>query len=59
MVHVSQEYKNMDITKKRISLILELMAIFLSFQMTFSLLTAAVPGLSWRAHQALILHPIP
>ena len=34
--------KNMDMVKKRISLILELMATFLSFQMTFSLVTAAL-----------------
>ena len=32
----------MDMTKERISLILELMAMFLLFQMTFSLVTAAV-----------------
>ena len=42
MVHVSHAYKNMDIARECISLILELMAIFLSFQMTFSLATAAV-----------------
>ena len=42
MVHVSHAYKNMDMAWERISLILELMAMFLSFQMTFSLVTAAV-----------------
>ena len=42
MVHVSRAYKNMDMARKRISLILKLMAMFLSFQMTFSLVTAAV-----------------
>ena len=42
MVHVSHAYKNMDMARERISLILELMAMFLSFQMTFSLVTAAV-----------------
>ena len=42
MVHVSHAYKNMDMAKERISLTLELMAMFLSFQMTFSLVTAAV-----------------
>ena len=42
MVHVSYAYKNMDMARERISLILELMAMFLSFQMTFSLVTAAV-----------------
>ena len=42
MVHVSHAYKNMDRARERISLILELMAMFLSFQMTFSLVTAAV-----------------
>ena len=41
-VHVSHAYKNMDMARERISLILELMAMFLSFQMTFSLVTAAV-----------------
>ena len=42
MVHVSHAYKNMDMARERISLILELMAMFLSFQMTFSLVTVAV-----------------
>ena len=42
MVHVSHAYKNMDMARERISLILELMAMFLSFQMTFSLVTAVV-----------------
>ena len=42
MVHVSHAYKNMDMARERISLIFELMAMFLSFQMTFSLVTAAV-----------------
>ena len=42
MVHVSHAYKNMDMAGERISLILELMAMFLSFQMTFSLVSAAV-----------------
>ena len=42
MVHVSQEYKNMDMARECISLTLELMAMFLSFQITFSLVTAAV-----------------
>ena len=34
--------KNMDMARERISLTLELMSMFLSFQMTFSLVTAAV-----------------
>ena len=42
MVYVSHAYKNMDMARERISLILELMVMFLSFQMTFSLVTAAV-----------------
>ena len=42
MVHVSHAYKHMDVTRERISLILEPMAMFLLFQMTFSLVTAAV-----------------
>ena len=42
MVHVSHAYQKMDMARERISLILELMAMFLSFQMTFSLVTAAV-----------------
>ena len=42
MVHVSHAYKNMGMARERISLILELMAMFLSVQMTFSLVTAAV-----------------
>ena len=42
MVHVSHSYKNMDMARERISLILELMVMFLSCQMTFSLVTTAV-----------------
>ena len=42
MVHASNAYENMDMARERISLILELMAMFLLFQMTFSLVTAAV-----------------
>ena len=42
MVHVLHAYKNVDMTRERISLALELMAMFLSFQMTLSLVTAAV-----------------
>ena len=34
--------KNMDMARERISLILELMVMFLSLEMTFSLVTAAV-----------------
>ena len=41
-IHVLHAYKNMDVAKERISLTLELMVMFLSFQMTFSLVTAAV-----------------
>ena len=40
IVHFSHAHKNMDIAREHISLILELMAMFLSFQMTFSLVTA-------------------
>ena len=42
IVRVSHAYRNMDMARERISLILELMAMLLSFQMTFSLVTAAV-----------------
>ena len=35
-VHVSHAYKNMDMARERISLVLELMAMFLSFQMTLA-----------------------
>ena len=38
----SQAYRNMDMTRERISLIFELSAIFLSFQMVLSLASAAV-----------------
>ena len=41
-VHVSHAYKNRDMTRERISLTLETMAMFLSCQMTFNLVTAAV-----------------
>lgn len=48
----------MDMTRKRISLILELMAIFLSFQITFSLVTAAmVFGLSWSLDPSSLAYP--
>ena len=42
VAHVSHAYKNMGMSRERISLILELMVIFLSFQMTFSLVTVDV-----------------
>ena len=42
LVHVSHAKRKMDMAREGISLILELMAMFLSFQMTFSLVTAAV-----------------
>ena len=42
VVHVIHAYKNMDMTKERISVILELMAMFLLSQITFSLVTAVV-----------------
>ena len=42
MVYVSHAYKNMNMTRERIGLVLELMAMFLSFQMTISLVTVAV-----------------
>ena len=42
MIHVSYAYKNKDMAVERISLTVELMAMFLSFQMTFSWVTAAV-----------------
>ena len=41
-VQDSQAYRNMDMTRERISLIFELSAIFLSFQMVLSLASAAV-----------------
>ena len=41
-VHDSQVYRKMDVTRERISLILELREILLSFQTGFSLVNAAV-----------------
>ena len=41
-VHDSQAYRKMDLTKERISCILELRAILLSFQTGFNLVHAAV-----------------
>ena len=38
----SQAYRNMDMSREHISLIIELSAIFLSFQMVLSLASAAV-----------------
>ena len=42
MIHVSHAHKTMDMARERISLISELMAMFLSFQITFNLVAAAV-----------------
>ena len=42
MAHASHAYKNMDIAREHINLIMDMMAMFLSFQMTFSLVIAAV-----------------
>ena len=42
MIHTSHAYKNMEMTREHISLILELIAMLLSFQMNFTLVTAAV-----------------
>ena len=53
LVHVSHANKNMDMTRERICLILELMTMLLSFQMICSLVTALWPGLSWRVLRAL------
>ena len=41
-VNVSHAYKNMDLARERISLILEPKEMFLSFQTTFSLVIAAI-----------------
>ena len=41
-VHGSQAYRKMDVTRKRISRILELKEILLSIQTGFSLVNAAV-----------------
>ena len=41
-VQDSQACRNMDMTRERISLIFELSAIFLSFQMVLSFVSAAV-----------------
>ena len=41
-VQDSQAYRNMDMTRERISLVFELSAIFLSFQMVLSFASAAV-----------------
>ena len=41
-VHDSQAYRNMDVTKERISHILELREIPLPFQTSFNLVNAAV-----------------
>ena len=42
MVHVSHAYQSMNMARERISLILELIVMFLLFQITFSLVTAAM-----------------
>ena len=41
-VHDSQAYRKMDVTRERISCIMELREILLSFQTGFSLVNAAV-----------------
>ena len=42
MVHDSQAYRNMDVTREHISRILELRKILLTFQSLFSLVNAAL-----------------
>ena len=42
MVHDSQAYRKVDVTRERISFILELREILLSFQTGFNLVNAAV-----------------
>ena len=42
MVHVSQAYRKIEMTKDRISLILELSAMFLSFHMVLSFVNAPI-----------------
>ena len=57
MVHDSQAYRKMDVTREHISRILELKEIPLSFQTGFSLVSAAVVSailesiLAWNPHQ--------
>ena len=58
MVHISHAYKNMDMARERISLTLELMVMFLSFQMILVWLLQLWSGLSWRVLQTWIPHPI-
>ena len=48
-VHDSQAYRKMDVTRERISRVLELREILLSIQIGFSLVIAAVACASWIA----------
>ena len=54
-VHDSQTYKKMDVTRERISRILELREILLSFQTGFSLVSAAVVCAILESISGLIL----
>ena len=51
-VHDSQAYRKMDVTRERISRILELREILLSIQTGFSLSMLLLSVLSWRVSQA-------
>ena len=61
-VHDSQAYRKMDVTKERISRILELREILLSFQNGFSLVNVAVvcailESISGLEHSSVLTEP--
>ena len=54
-VHESQTYRKMDVTRERISHILELREILLSFQTGFNLVNAVVVGAILESISSLLI----
>ena len=57
-VNDSQKYRKMDVTRERISRILELRNILLSFQAGYNLSMLLLSVLSWRESQAWNPHQL-
>ena len=57
-VHDSQAYRKMDVTRERISHILELREIFLPFKTVSTLSMLLLSVLSWRVSQACDPHQL-
>ena len=57
-VHDSQAYRKMDVTRERITRILELREILLSIRIGIGLVILLLPVLPWRVSQALNPHQL-